>query len=109
MHNSLFRKCLPLLLVGAVVATSLPAAAQDRKLKSKAPVVYPELAKHMHISGTVKIEVTVDPSGSVSKVKALGGHPLLIESATDAASKCKFETASTETTQILEFNFTPTN
>jgi TonB family protein len=109
MQNSLLKKCLPLLIVGAVVATSLPASAQDRKIKTKAPVVYPELARHMHISGTVKVEVTVEPSGSVSKVKPIGGHPLLIESASEAASKCKFETAPTETTQVLEFNFTSSN
>jgi TonB family protein len=109
MYTSLLKKCLPLLLVGAVVATSLPASAQERKIKTKAPVVYPELAKHMHISGTVKVEVTVEPSGAVSKVKPLGGHPLLIESASDAASKCKFEPATVETTQVIEFNFTSSN
>jgi outer membrane biosynthesis protein TonB len=45
-----------------------PVAAQDeisRKVKSKVQPTYPELAKRMHISGTVKLQIVVAPNGVV--------------------------------------------
>jgi TonB family protein len=98
------------LLVG-MTAISPAAHAQDtiggRKVKSKPQLVYPELAKNMHIAGSVKVEIVIAPNGTVKSAKALGGHPLLIESAVDAAKKFKFEPGPEETTADVKFDFNP--
>jgi TonB family protein len=79
--------------------------ADDRKPKSKVLPTRPELAKKMNVSGTVKVEIVIAPNGTVKSAKALGGHPLLIESALDAVKKWKFEPGSEETTQVIAFDF----
>ncbi len=78
-----------------------------RKVKTRVEPVYPEIAKRMHISGTVKLEVVVGTNGSVKDSKAVGGHPLLVNAATDAVKRWKFEPATTETSGTVEFTFAP--
>ena len=97
--------------IGAVAvmigACAVPSAlGDDRKAKSEVKPIYPELAKKMNVSGAVKVEVVITPAGTVKSAKALGGHPLLIESALDAVKKWKFEPAPGETTQTVTFKFT---
>ena len=94
----------------AVMVAAQTASAQDdggRKIKTKVAPAYPELAKQMGVSGTVKVQVTVAPNGTVKAAKALGGHPLLIDSAVQAVKKWKYEPEKDETTVIVQFNFTP--
>ncbi len=69
--------------------------------------MYPELAHKMNISGTVKIEVTVAPNGSVKEAHVVGGHPVLATAALDAAKKWRFEPAAGESTGIIDFKFEP--
>ncbi len=76
-----------------------------RKLKTKSVVTYPELARRMNISGKVKIEVIIAPDGRVRSAKAIGGHPILVQSCLDALRDWKYEAAGEETTQIVEFEF----
>jgi TonB family protein len=88
--------------------TLVPSAnAEGRKVKVKVQPSYPELARKMSVSGSVKMEVTVTPAGSVKAVKVTGGHPLLVEAATDAVKKWKYEAGPAETTELVEFKFTP--
>jgi TonB family protein len=95
------------LVMLAMVSVAAPtASAEDRKAKSKVTAVYPELAKRMNVSGTVKIEVVITPAGTVKSAKPVGGHPLLIDAAMDAVKKWKFEPAAAETTQVVQFDFT---
>ena len=78
-----------------------------RRAKSKVQPSYPELARKMNLSGTVKIEVTVAPNGTVKEARILGGHPVLATAALDAARKYRFEPAPGESTGIIEFKFEP--
>jgi TonB family protein len=55
----------------------------------------------------VKLEVVVRPNGSVKSTRTLGGSPALIEAATDAVRKWKFEAAQEETTEIVQLMFEP--
>jgi TonB family protein len=100
-----------LALMGVVLLHPLPVRAQQeeltRKVKSKVAPVYPELARRMSISGVVKVQVVVAQNGTVKSTKIVGGHPLLVNAATDAVKKWKFEPASEETTGIVEFKFDP--
>lgn len=59
----------------------------------------------MHITGAVKIAVIISPDGRVKSMHAVGGHPLLIVAATDAARRWEFEPDSKETSQVIEFKF----
>ncbi|HEY1463922.1 MAG TPA: energy transducer TonB [Terriglobales bacterium] len=83
--------------------------AVTRKVKSKVSPVYPDLAKKMSISGTVKVAIVVGSNGLVKSTKVLGGHPLLVDAAVDAVRKWKFETGSEDTSGVIEFKFQPEN
>jgi protein TonB len=52
---------------------------------------YPPAAKKAHVEGVVMVEATVTADGTVEKVKAISGPPMLTEAATDAVSKWKYE------------------
>ena len=99
--------------VGSVVFACRPSFAQQEQIEAKRKVlgkvvpVYPELAHKMHISGSVKLEVIVAPNGSPKNPKALGGHPLLVQAASDAISKWKWAPSAQETTESIEIKFNP--
>ena len=93
--------CLSLMVLALVSAAS---AADDRKVKNQVSPVYPELAKSMHINGTVKVEVTIAPNGNVTNVKVVGGHPVLADAALKAVEKWRFD-AGPEETRIISFDF----
>jgi len=78
-----------------------------RRAKTRVQPVYPELARKMQISGTVKIEVTVSPNGAVKEARVVGGHPVLATSALDAAKKWRFEPAQSESSGVIDFKFEP--
>ena len=87
-----------------------PGIAQteiDRKVKSKVAATYPEIARKMGLTGSVKIQLVVAANGTVKETKVLGGHPILVNAALTAVKKWKFETASGETTGTVEFKFDP--
>ena len=105
-------------LLGLVILTAAAAPAQVgaqqaqteeivRRAKSKVQPLYPELARKMNISGTVKIEVVVAPNGAVKDARIVGGHPVLANSALDAAKKWRFEPAAGESTGVIDFKFEP--
>lgn len=81
------------------------AGRAGRKLVDNVPAVYPEIAKRYHIRGLVKLEVVVRADGSVKSAKVLGGSPLLIDSASEAVRKWKFEPGSQETVEDVELRF----
>ncbi len=78
-----------------------------RRAKSKVQPAYPELARKMNITGTVKVEITVAPNGTVKEARIVGGHPVLATAALDAAKKWRFEPAAGESSGIIEFKFEP--
>ena len=104
-----------LLAVVAVVAGTggVAVRAQDgeseiaRRAKSKVQPVYPELARKMNITGTVKVQVVVAPNGTVKDAKIVGGHPVLATAALDAVKKWRFEPAPGESTGVVDFKFEP--
>jgi TonB family protein len=96
-----------LVLTSLAPAQSSQASNSPRKVASRVAPNYPELAKKMHIQGIVKVEAVVRANGTVKSTRALGGNPVLIDAATDAVSKWKFEPASADTTEIVQLSFTP--
>jgi len=78
-----------------------------RRVKSKVEPVYPQLARRMNITGTVKVEVLIAPNGTVKEAKVVGGHPLLADAALQAVRKWRFEPSAAETSGIVDFKFAP--
>ena len=78
-----------------------------RKVATRIAPSYPELAKRMHVQGTVKVEAVVRPNGTVKSTRVLGGSPVLVEAAADAVRKWKFEAAPNETTEVVQITFQP--
>jgi TonB family protein len=76
-----------------------------RKIKTRNNPQYSELAKRMGLTGKVRIEIVIAPDGHVKSSRAIGGHPVLVQSCLDSVKDWKFEPASEESTQILEFDF----
>jgi TonB family protein len=83
------------------------ANASPRKVVNKVVPVYPQMARGMNLSGTVKLEVLVQASGSAKSIQVKGGNPLLVQSAQAAVHVWKWEKADHETTEQVEFHFTP--
>jgi TonB family protein len=95
-------------ILGVVMCQASAGAEPDRKVVKRVKPAYPELARQMNVSGTVKIEVVIAANGTVKSMKALGGHPLLIQSASEALKKWRFA-PGLETTTIVEFQFHTTD
>jgi TonB family protein len=83
--------------------------APKRKIKVRVSPEYPPLAKQLKVTGKVKIEATVAPDGRVTGTKTVGGSPVLVLAALDALKKWRYESASKETTEIVEFDFANLN
>jgi TonB family protein len=73
---------------------------------------YPPLARAARISGSVVVEVTVDEAGVVTSARAISGHPLLKDSAVNAARQWQFTPTTlagipTRVIGTITFNFEP--
>jgi protein TonB len=55
---------------------------------------YPELARQVHVSGTVVVEAVIDERGNVLQARVVSGHPLLVASALKAVLQWKYEPTS---------------
>jgi len=78
-----------------------------RRAKSKVQPEYPELARKMNITGTVRIEVVVAANGTVKDAKIMGGHPVLATAALEAVKKWRFDPAAMESSGVVDFKFEP--
>jgi len=55
------------------------------------PPVYPVLASRARVSGTVVLEATLTAQGTVSEIRVISGHPLLIQAAIDCVKQWQYE------------------
>lgn len=63
-----------------------PDAAEEN-IRQKPELVYPAEAREARVQGVVRIRVVVAITGEVLEAKLVGGHPLLIQAATEAVKK----------------------
>jgi TonB family protein len=84
-----------------VLAVIFEGGKPDRKLITRVEPDYPEVLRQMHIGGTVRLEITISPQGSVETVKLLGGNPILGEAAMKAVRQWIYAAGpSTATVQV---------
>lgn len=94
---------LPVVCVCLFAAALLHA--DTRKSVKTVPPVYPAIAMKMRVEGTVKLDATIDPDGTVSDVKVVSGHTLLVQAAVDAVKKWKYESGDGKSTQTVSVEF----
>jgi TonB family protein len=106
---SSLRSSHPFVLVGglALYAATAFAAPTPRAVVSRVSPAYPELARRMHVSGTVIVHIVILPNGNVSEVHIQSGHPLLGEAAQQAVSQWHFAAGPDTTSQDINIVFTP--
>jgi protein TonB len=98
---------LGLLLTSAGIAQGQASSDSTRRIVHKLMPNYPELAKKMNLTGTVRVLATVAPDGTVRSVEAMGGSPVLIKATEDSLYKWKFASAAVETKEVIELHFNP--
>jgi TonB family protein len=94
---------------GAVMTSSGVAAEPDatRKVTKKVTPIYPQLARKMLLSGTVRLAAMVAPAGDVKSTEVIGGHPILAAAAAEAAMQWRYQAAERESRELLVFTFAP--
>jgi TonB family protein len=95
-------------LAGMALLPAMVVSAQarvERKATTKVAPVYPDLARRMHVQGSVKLEVVVKADGGVKSTRVIGGNPVLIQAATEAVQQWKFQSSPAETTEIVQLTF----
>jgi TonB family protein len=89
----------------------LPIVAEgqqaQRTLVTRVEPQYPETLKQHLIGGTVRLAVTVAPSGRVENVKQLGGNPVLVEAAITAVKQWVYAPGSSRSRLQVTIPFDP--
>ena len=62
----------------------------NQHLTKRVEPQYPKMAEIAHIQGVVLMEITITESGGVTGLKAIMGHPVLVQSAMDAVAQWEF-------------------
>jgi TonB family protein len=106
MHSILLRKTSTVVAACALaICCALPAAAAGRKVERRVSPVYPELAKRMHIGGTVRVSTTIAADGKVTQAKAVSGNKLLESAAENAIRQWRFEPGTGPSTENIDIDF----
>lgn len=109
--NRFFYRC-PFFVVSLLLALFSfcfveASAAQEtsRKVVAKTAPTYPELAKRMHVTGKIKLEVVITAGGSVKSATLVGGSPVFEKNAIEAVKQWRFEPAQAETKTVVVLEF----
>jgi TonB family protein len=106
MTDSFLRKTSAICLVLASIScVALPACAADRKVERRVSPVYPELAKRMHIGGTVRVSATIAADGTVTDARTVSGNKMLAPAAEDAIRRWKFAPGDSQSTENIDIDF----
>lgn len=86
--------CLLLAVSVLSVAEDKPKRVEPdvatRNLTKKVEAAIPPLAKTLGIGGTVVADITIDPTGTVSSVTLISGHPMLAPAFIEAVKKWEY-------------------
>jgi len=101
---------LLLSVLGLLPGSASHLIAQDadkphRKILVSHQPVYPDLLEKGHFEGTVRLAVSVQPNGNVSKVDIKGGNPMLARYAMEAVLKWKYAPAPAPTLEEVAIHF----
>jgi|SRR5579864_191251 len=95
------------LFVGISSVTPTRAQESERKLITRVEPEYPDALKKLYIGGVVRVEVQVNPSGTVKSTKLLGGSPILGQSTMKAVMQWRYVPAPADQTLVVKIDFDP--
>jgi outer membrane biosynthesis protein TonB len=81
------------------------AAKIKRKVMVSYQPVYPYVLQNGHFEGQVRLEATVLPNGTVSKVETKGGNPMLAQYGVEAVMKWRYAPAPAQSIEEVSFYF----
>jgi TonB family protein len=107
----LFLSGLVALLPSTPVACAQTAEnnLSTRKLIAQVDADYPPDLKRAYIGGVVRLDIVVNPHGSVDSVRIAGGNPILAECAVKAVKHWKYSPAASATNIRVNLHFDPTH
>jgi TonB family protein len=102
-----FSRCAPfyVLLLSLVLSGIGLTEDFNRKVIARTAPNYPELAKRMHLTGKVKLQVVITAAGSVKSAKLVGGNPVFEQSALDTVKQWRFSPVDKDTTEFIMLEF----
>jgi TonB family protein len=80
-----------------------------RKLIAQVDADYPPDLKRAYIGGVVRLDIVVNPHGSVETVRIAGGNPILAECAVKAVKHWRYSPAASATNIRVNLHFDPTH
>ena len=82
-------------LLGSTTASAAPLRVPEEEAKkaivSKSAPTVPQIARQIHLSGKVLVDLTVSEDGSVEKADVVSGNPVLGGAAVAAGKKWMFK------------------
>jgi protein TonB len=91
-------------VIGGIIGSAAPPpkVATPQKLRISTGVAeglkthdvtptYPQMARIAHIQGDVILQATISKAGSIENLRAVSGHPILIQAAMDAVKQWKYK------------------
>lgn len=111
-------------VIGGLVASTAPPpkVATPQKLRISSGVadghkiggsdpIYPQMAKIAHVQGDVVLQALISKTGTIENLRAISGHPILIQAAMDAVRQWRYnpwvlngEAVEVETTITVKFH-----
>ncbi len=67
-----------------------PSSSQESLLIRQVKPVYPRLAIESHTQGTVLLQAIIARDGTITNLKVISGHPLLVRAAADAVMQWRY-------------------
>jgi len=108
--------CLFLSCLFALLPSPPGASAQktennlsSRKLIAQVDAEYPPDLKRAYIGGVVRLDIVVNPHGSVDSVHIAGGNPILAECAAKAVKHWRYTPATSSSNIRVNLHFDPTH
>jgi protein TonB len=91
-------------VIGGIISSNVPppkvatpqkvrissGVAEGNKIHDVQPT-YPQMARIAHIQGDVVLQATISKTGSIENLRAVSGHPILIQAALDAVRQWKYK------------------
>jgi TonB family protein len=106
-----FVVCVAVLVVltGALTTAQQGSTAvkSERKLVTRVEPDYPAVLRARQIGGTVRLEVTITPKGTVKNVALLGGNPILAEAAISAVKRWTYAPGDAVSSAQVSVEFNP--
>ena len=84
-----------------------PGQTGVRTLLTRVEPEYPETLRKLGIGGSVRLQLTISPKGSVESVAVLGGNPIFVEVAVKAVKQWVYAPSPSQTLTEVTLPFQP--